>query len=180
MSCAANVHELLYKAAVEFLVVESINKMCVCYLWLCHVPLCPCRSWSWWRACITSWPVRSTLSWHMMWVATILCSAVTTDFVFAEGFGAHQWSPETIFCLHIQCQLVCRLSFLSSNLKYSFEIFCIYILILLIPSTLQDVKCCAIFLKRSILWNLIYFKSFSFFNILLLIKLKSLICLDTP
>lgn len=42
---------------------------------------------------------------------------------------------------------------------------------ILIPSTLQDVvKYDAVFLKRSILSNLIYFKSFSFFNVLLLVK----------
>lgn len=39
------------------------------------------------------------------------------------------------------------------------------------PSTLRDVvKHYSVFLKRSILLSLIYFKSFSFFNILLLFK----------
>lgn len=60
--------------------------------------------------------------------------------------------------------------FLFGNFKQSFVIFCIYILMLLIPSILQDVVKYAVFLKKSIWLNFIYFESFSFFKILLLIK----------
>lgn len=139
--------------------VESISEVYVCYLWICHVFLPLCRSWSWWRACITNWPVRNTSSWRMMWVATILCSALFTLFVLRKALKIMNEAQRLFSLCTPIMSCFCLVGFLFSKFKYSFVIFCIYILLLLILSALQDiVKYCALFLKRSILLNLVYFK----------------------